>query len=364
MFRNYYLTNYSSHGGSSSDWPQRITTICVGVPILWVLFSYAGTRQSFFQGTHAIMCWEWIQLTVGSAGYYQNQSCGPGGAITVGGGMGFMIVSILLVNVRDPSLFQAAWIAVLALSYLYDTAAGGGSEVSSSHQRSTPPPSLSSSSSSISAVWTGLVLITVPCRAWLMLQENFHHTVSLLLVVWNGDTAALLAGRVWRRITCVLYRGYNPHSPVQDWLLEPPWLRRISPSKSVVGCVCGVLGATWTFCVLPAFWAWVHRHDLAPPSSVDDLRVPLLFPVRSTTPSSWDASSQRTSGAYTHPVVIGASLGLAGILGDLWESAVKRTLKAKDAGRLLPGHGGVLDRFDSTLVAVLLYHYYVEQGII
>lgn len=359
MFRNYYLTNYSSHG-SSSDWPQRIATICVGVPILWILFSYAGTRHSFFQGTHAIMCWEWIQLTAGSAGCRQ-QSCGPESPL--GGGMGFMIVSILLVNVRDSSLFQVAWIAVLALSYLYDTAAAGGSDVSSSSNQHLNPRS-APHSSSISAVWTGLVLITVPCRAWLMLQENFHHTVSLLLVVWNGDTAALLAGRVSRRITCALYRGYNPHSPLQDWLFEPPWLRRISPSKSVVGCVCGVLGATWTFCILPAFWAWIHRHDLAPPSSVDDLRVPLLFPVRSTTPSSWDASSQRTSGAYTHPVVIGASLGLAGILGDLWESAVKRTLKAKDTGKLLPGHGGVLDRFDSTLVAVMLYNYYVEQGII
>jgi CDP-diglyceride synthetase len=147
-------------------------------------------------------------------------------------------------------------------------------------------------------------------------------------------------------------------------MLEPMWLRRISPSKSVVGLVGAVAGSTWTFCALPAFWNWIHRHNLAPPSSVDDLRVPLLFPIRSTTPSSWDAASPHTTTAHTHPVVIGISLGLAGVLGDLWESAVKRAIGTKDTSRLLPGHGGVLDRFDSSLVAVLLYQFYVEQGII
>jgi CDP-diglyceride synthetase len=275
-----------------------------------------------------------------------------------------MLASILLVNVRDPTLFQFGLVAALALSYLYDTAflAGDAGTVSSHHDtrhRSSPP-----TSSAVSSIWTGLLLITVPCRTWLLLQENFHHTVSLLLVVWNGDTAALIAGRLWRQVSCAVYRGHNPHSPVQDWLLEPAWLRRISPSKSAVGLIGAVAGSTWTFCLLPAFWSWVHRHDLAPPSSADDLRVPLLFPIRSTTPSSWDATSEHTTGAYSHPVVIGASLGAAGVLGDLWESAVKRAIGTKDTSRLLPGHGGVLDRFDSSLVAVLLYQFYVEQGII
>ncbi|MBM3494326.1 MAG: hypothetical protein FJX72_08405, partial [Armatimonadetes bacterium] len=46
---------------------------------------------------------------------------------------------------------------------------------------------------------------------------------------------------------------------------------------------------------------------------------------------------------------IGALAGVAGQLGDLFESALKRELKIKDFGSIIPGHGGVLDRFDSLL---------------
>jgi phosphatidate cytidylyltransferase len=55
---------------------------------------------------------------------------------------------------------------------------------------------------------------------------------------------------------------------------------------------------------------------------------------------------------------IGALVGLAAMLGDLLESALKRLAQVKDAGSILPGHGGILDRFDALLlVAPTLYFF-------
>ena len=54
----------------------------------------------------------------------------------------------------------------------------------------------------------------------------------------------------------------------------------------------------------------------------------------------------------------GALLGLAGAIatmaGDLWESALKRRYGVKDAGDLIPGHGGLLDRVDGLMFAVVV----------
>ena len=60
----------------------------------------------------------------------------------------------------------------------------------------------------------------------------------------------------------------------------------------------------------------------------------------------------------TRSLLAGLIIGVAGFFGDLSISAIKRDLKVKDSGSILPGHGGILDRIDSlTYTAPLFFHY-------
>lgn len=61
-----------------------------------------------------------------------------------------------------------------------------------------------------------------------------------------------------------------------------------------------------------------------------------------------------------HRIAAGALVGLIAPIGDLAESALKRFCGVKDSGTLLPGHGGVLDRFDSIMFSVPIIYYYAR----
>ena len=91
-----------------------------------------------------------------------------------------------------------------------------------------------------------------------------------------------------------------------------------SPKKTVEGALVGVAAGTLVFTIIGAWWL---------PNAVWWLRV--LF---------------------------GLGLVGAGIVGDLFESSLKRAARVKDVSALIPGHGGVLDRLDSFLFAMPLYY--------
>jgi phosphatidate cytidylyltransferase len=58
-------------------------------------------------------------------------------------------------------------------------------------------------------------------------------------------------------------------------------------------------------------------------------------------------------------MVIALIISVAGTLGDLIESMLKRSLGFKDSGSIMPGHGGFLDRFDSVIVAFPMVYLYI-----
>lgn len=120
-----------------------------------------------------------------------------------------------------------------------------------------------------------------------------------LLGTWSSDTFAYFSGSLL---------GSHKLCP------------SISPNKTIEGFVGGLLGTT---------------------AVVTGLGVLLDFPL-------------------VHMTALGVSLALVATLGDLVESVMKRHTGIKDSGSLIPGHGGVLDRFDSVMFTVPFVYYFVQ----
>ena len=65
-------------------------------------------------------------------------------------------------------------------------------------------------------------------------------------------------------------------------------------------------------------------------------------------------------GALFETVALGGVIAIVAPLGDLFESALKRDMSVKDSGRLLAGHGGMLDRLDALLFASIASYYLIR----
>lgn len=149
----------------------------------------------------------------------------------------------------------------------------------------------------ISVTLLGVLYIAFPFSLLSVLgflegDYNWHVILGCILLIWTSDTGAYFVGKsVGRR----------------------KLMERISPGKTWEGWVGGMVSALLV--------AWLLSFYL---TDLDAVR--------------W--------------VVIGGIVSVFGVLGDLVESMLKRGLEVKDSGTLIPGHGGILDRFDSLLMVI------------
>jgi phosphatidate cytidylyltransferase len=138
----------------------------------------------------------------------------------------------------------------------------------------------------------------------IQLSYNPWLVMGFFILIWTNDTGAYLAGRAF---------GKNK-------LFE-----RISPKKTWEGAVGGLLLTLVTAFLLNKYSSLLN---------------------------------------ITHWMITAAIIVVFGNLGDLTESLFKRSVSIKDSGNLLPGHGGLLDRFDAVLIAapmVFTYLYFISH---
>jgi len=153
-------------------------------------------------------------------------------------------------------------------------------------------------------LFAGLVYVALPVALSPMLV--FHNGVfdgrlmlAFFIIIWCGDVGAYALGTAF---------GQKPTSKK----LCP----EISPKKSWIGVFGGYVTAVAGALIL-------HACGMLPISPI-------------------------------HCIVLASLLNIGGIFGDLFESMWKRRKGVKDSGNIIPGHGGILDRFDSSLVAMPL----------
>lgn len=130
--------------------------------------------------------------------------------------------------------------------------------------------------------------------------ENSIYIWLIFIISFGTDTFAYLGGRFF---------GKNKLWP------------EISPNKTIEGSISGILGST----ILTVIFAFFIKED----------SIYLLM-------------------------ILAIIVSIFSQTGDLIASKIKRTAKLKDYGHIMPGHGGVLDRFDSIILGAPLIYYYIS----
>ncbi|CDN32418.1 Phosphatidate cytidylyltransferase [Mucinivorans hirudinis] len=141
---------------------------------------------------------------------------------------------------------------------------------------------------------------------WILTTMQPEMVVTILTIVWANDTGAFIVG-----------------STIGKHKIAP----KISPKKSWEGFFGGVVFAVGVALVWYALY-WSDSQATIAPLFQDEIVVKWLW------------------------VALGVVVAVAAFFGDLLESKFKRLIGVKDSGAIIPGHGGMLDRFDAALLAI------------
>jgi len=286
---------------------KRILTAAVLIPIVLVLVFLGPRWQWLFTlavaAVAALAGWEYMELS---------RRCGanPPRIATM-----VALLALFAVDFEWPDLTPALF-GILGLGLL----------VYCTFFKPVEETIADASASIFCLLYTGLTLLALPT---LREQANGPSLVAFLLfVVWAGDTAAYYAGRAW---------GQHKMAP------------KLSPGKSWEGAIASVAGSMVIAAVLASLATVMQESS----NSAVLSWLERVFPsaVLSYPDEIW------------YWVGLAAVINVAGQVGDLAESALKRSAGVKDSGNLLPGHGGVLDRIDALLLAgpVLWYAQVIHQ---
>ena len=152
---------------------------------------------------------------------------------------------------------------------------------------------------------------------WLRGTEfGLEWTLMAFFITWAADSAAFAVGK---------------------FIGGPRLWPSLSPNKTWAGLVGGLIGAMMPPVALVLLHPGVHH------------QAPIVFG-----PSFARVVIESTGMHWWGAALVGLIGGLATMGGDLWESFLKRRFGVKDSGELIPGHGGLLDRVDGLLFAVMV----------
>jgi len=195
----------------------------------------------------------------------------------------------------------------------------------------------------IGAEWYGMFIVFIPVYVFLFLP------MRMVLIGNNQDflrSASVLHWGVMTTVYAISHVAYLTVLPTR------------SPET---GPLLVIFLVALTECNDIAQYLWGKRfgkYKIIPKVSPNKTLEGLLGGVATTVALAWLLGGLLTPMNSWQSIIAGLIIGSAGFIGDIVMSAVKRDIGVKDSGKLLPGHGGILDRLDSLIyTAPLFFHY-------